>query len=46
MISLIDADIIKSTVEKANSDYYIKKFKSKDHLISMLFCCFAKCNSL
>ncbi|WP_242651190.1 DUF4372 domain-containing protein [Myroides marinus] len=37
---------MKSTVEKANSDYYIKKFKSKDHLISMLFCCFAKCNSL
>ncbi|MDR2221110.1 MAG: IS4 family transposase [Flavobacteriaceae bacterium] len=46
LISLIDVEIIKSAVVKANSDYYVKKFKSKDHLISMLFCCFAKCNSL
>lgn len=46
LISLIDAEIIKSAVVKSNSDYYVKKFKSKDHLISMLFCCFAKCNSL
>ncbi|EKB07011.1 hypothetical protein HMPREF9711_00321 [Myroides odoratimimus CCUG 3837] len=46
LISLIDTEIIKSAVVKANSDYYVKKFKSKDHLISMLFCCFAKCNSL
>lgn len=46
LISLIDDEIIKSAVVNANSDYYVKKFKSKDHLISMLFCCFAKCNSL
>ncbi|MDM1497171.1 IS4 family transposase [Myroides odoratimimus] len=46
LISLIDDELIKSAVVKANSDYYVKKFKSKDHLISMLFCCFAKCNSL
>lgn len=46
LISLIDTEIIKSAVVKSNSDYYVKKFKSKDHLISMLFCCFAKCNSL
>lgn len=46
LISLIDTEIIKSAVVKANSDYYVKKFKSQDHLISMLFCCFAKCNSL
>ncbi|WP_286416614.1 DUF4372 domain-containing protein [Myroides odoratimimus] len=37
LISLINTEIIKSTVVKANSDYYVKKFKSKDHLISMLF---------
>ena len=24
----------------------MKRFKAKDHLISMLFCAFAKCNSL
>ncbi|MCC9043101.1 IS4 family transposase [Myroides sp. M-43] len=46
LISLIDDEIIKSAVVNTNSDYYVKKFKSKDHLISMLFCCFAKCNSL
>lgn len=46
LISLIDEEIIKVAVAKTNSDYYVKKFKSKDHLISMLFCCFAKCNSL
>ena len=46
LISLIDAKIISRAVQKHNSDRYIKKFKTKDHLISMLFCCFAKCTSL
>lgn len=46
LISLIDDKIIESSVKENKSDYYVKKFKSKDHLISMLFCCFAKCNSL
>ena len=31
---------------KCNSDYYVKRFKTKDHLISMLFCVLAKCVSL
>ena len=26
--------------------YHVKKFKTKNHLISMLFCSFAKCTSL
>jgi hypothetical protein len=46
LISLIDDKIIKDAVKKLDSDRYVKRFKSKDHLISMLFCSFAKCNSL
>lgn len=46
LISLIDDKKIKEAVKKFDSDRYVKRFKSKDHLISMLFCSFAKCNSL
>jgi len=46
LISLIDNEIISNAVKKHHSDRYTKKFKTKDHLISMLFCSFAKCNSL
>ena len=46
LISLIDDSIITNSVNKHQSDRYTKHFKTKDHLISMLFCAFAKCNSL
>jgi hypothetical protein len=46
LISLIDDKIIKDAVKKSDSDSYVKRFKTKDHLRSMLFCSFAKCNSL
>ena len=46
LISLIEDKKIKDSVKKCDSDRYVKRFKSKDHLISMLFCSFAKCNSL
>lgn len=46
LISLIDDSIISDSVKKHDSDRYTKRFKTKDHLISMLFCSFAKCNSL
>ena len=46
LISLIDDKKIKDAVKKTDSDRYVKRFKSEDHLISMLFCSFAKCNSL
>ena len=46
LISFIDDNIIQNAVKQHNSDYYIKKFKTRDHLISMLFCVFAKCFSL
>jgi IS4 transposase len=43
---MIDAAIISRNSRNHNSDRYIKRFTSKDHLISMLFCVFAKCCSL
>lgn len=46
LISLIDPHIITGSSKACNSDRYVKKFTTKDHLISMLFCAFAKCTSL
>ncbi len=46
LISLIDPSIVSEASKACNSDRYIKKFKTKDHLISMLFCTLAKCTSL
>jgi Transposase DDE domain/Domain of unknown function (DUF4372) len=46
LISLIDSEIINKASNACSSDRYVKKFKTKDHLISMLFCSFAKCTSL
>lgn len=46
LISKIEDSIINRCVQKHQSDRYIKTFKTKDHLISMLFCVFAKCSSL
>ena len=46
LISLIDSNIITTSTKRHNSDRYVKKFKTKDHLISMLFSSFAKCTSL
>ena len=46
LISLIDPTIITKAAIDNKSDYYVKRFKTKDHLISMLFCVFAKCTSL
>lgn len=46
LISLIDDNTISRNSRKHKADRYIKKFTTKDHLISMLFCVFAKCSSL
>ncbi|MFA5646845.1 MAG: DUF4372 domain-containing protein [Bacteroidales bacterium] len=46
LISLIHPKIISESSKTYNSDRYVKKFTTKDHLISMLFCAFAKCTSL
>jgi hypothetical protein len=46
LISLIDESIINRNAVKHHSDRYIKRFTTRDHLISMLFCVFSKCCSL
>ncbi|WP_277871386.1 DUF4372 domain-containing protein [Pseudotamlana carrageenivorans] len=46
LISLIDDSMIRKEVKKCDSDCYTKRFTTKDHLISMLFCSFSKCTSL
>jgi len=46
LISYIDSRFISDCSQQSQSDRYVKKFTTKDHLISMLFCAFAKCTSL
>ena len=46
LISLIDSRIVTSSAKKHQSDRYVKKFDTFDHLISMLFCSFSHCSSL
>lgn len=46
LISLIDDSLIRKEVKKCDSDRYTKRFTTKDHFISMLFCSFSKCTSL
>ena len=46
LISLVDDSMIQKAVKKHDSDRYVKHFKCKDHLFSMIFCCLEKCNSL
>jgi hypothetical protein len=46
LISLIDTRIVTSSAKKHQSDRYVKKFDTFDHLISMLFCSFSHCSSL
>ena len=46
LIYSIDNSIITRNSIKHNADCYIKKFTTKDHLISMLFGVFAKVTSL
>lgn len=46
LISFLDVVDLTKIIRKHKADRYVKKFKSRDHLISMLFCVFAKCSSL
>ena len=46
LLQLIPANLIKSLTKKYNSDHYYKRFKTYDHIVSMLYCDFFKCNSL
>jgi hypothetical protein len=46
LLSLIPKQIILKTSKEYQSDRYYKKFKSYEHLVSMLYCSFHKCTSL
>ena len=46
LIRLIDRSIVTRAVKKSNADHYIKKFKTWDHLVSLLFVNFSGCTSL
>ena len=43
---MIDTIIISRNSKLHKADHYVKRFTAKDHLVSMLFCVFAKCSSL
>jgi len=46
LIKLIPDSLIGQISRRHNSDYYYKIFKTRDHLISMLYACFHNCTSL
>ena len=46
LLNFIPKHIITSSARESASDRYYKKFKSYDHLVTMLYTCFQKCTSL
>jgi hypothetical protein len=46
LLSLIPRSLIRRSVLEVNSDRYYKKFKSYEHLVTMLYTCLQKCTSL
>ena len=46
ILKLLPSGLIAACVNKHNSDHYYKRFKSYDHLVTMLFTAFAGCRSL
>jgi hypothetical protein len=46
ILNLVDAVNIQSLVRKHTIDYYYKAFKSRTHLIIMLFGIFSRCDSM
>lgn len=46
LISLLDLNKINTIAKKHKADFYVKKFDTSDHLISMLFSTFSHCTSL
>lgn len=46
LLSLIPKHIIRDCVSESQSDRYYKKFRSYEHLVTMLYTCFQKCSSL
>lgn len=46
ILNLVDAVNIQAIVRKHNSDYYYKAFRSRTHLITMLFGILSRCDSM
>ena len=46
ILDFIPPHIISTSVKKHSSDKYYKKFKSYDHLVTMLYTCFQKCEGI
>jgi hypothetical protein len=46
LLNLIPRSLIQVAVKEHASDRYCKRFKSYDHLVTMLYATFHKCNSL
>ena len=46
VLSFIDNRIIYRTAQKHNSDKYIKKFTTYEHLVTMIFTVISGCSSL
>src|SRR5829696_1128903 len=46
LIGLIPDSLFVQLIRRHDSDRYYKRFKSRDHLIAMLYACFHHCTSL
>src|SRR5690606_11459160 len=46
LLNFIPKSKISKLVEKHKSDHYIKRFKTYDHLVTMLYCSFHNCRSI
>ncbi len=46
LYKLIPPNIINKCIRAHNSDRYYKKFDTRHHLITMLYCCYQNCTSL
>jgi len=46
LLSLIPRSLFNPLVRKYNADRYCKKYRSYEHLVTMLYCCFHQCTSL
>lgn len=46
ILNCIPKSLVSRIVAKYDSDRYVKRFGTYDHLVSMLYCSFQKCESL